>query len=83
MDKLAESSTEEAVAKVFAAVCARVRDDPYRTLGVAAALGLVGGAGYWRRLASSLVGAGVRVALAAVVPTIIGALAAKEPVNAR
>jgi hypothetical protein len=47
-----------------------VRKDPYRVLGLAALVGLAGGARLWRDLA----GAGARIVIAAAVPSLIGAI---------
>jgi hypothetical protein len=62
---------DEVVLRVLGVLRTRVREDPYRTLAVAAALGLALGARFWGRLATSLLAAGARIAIAAVVPPMI------------
>jgi hypothetical protein len=72
------TTAELAVMQVLSTLRARVQEHPYQTLGLAAALGLVGGARFWRRLAAPLLGAGARIAIAAVVPTLIDEIHSKH-----
>ena len=52
------------------ALVARVRDEPYPMIAIAAGLGLLIGGGMWRLVARSVLGLGTRVALAAVASAV-------------
>jgi hypothetical protein len=55
---------------LLSALRARVRDDPYRLLALAAAIGIAGGARLWR----PLIGSAARIVVAAVLPSLIEAI---------
>ena len=57
--------------RALSVLSARVQEDPYATLGIALGVGLLIGGGMWRLLARSMVGLGTRVAIGAVVASVI------------
>ena len=58
-------------------IAERVRRDPDPIVAGALLVGAVSGAGLWSKLGRALLGAGVRVAIAALVPPVVNQLVEK------